>query len=133
MNATTERNGRIKKALLKYYSAKDVTVRGDTGTAYGWVKIKVTVNRPAVCNCKVIEEWAKWAKVPYMMKYRGQLDQNNYRSSYMCENCLKVHEENTKKMNEIVNKFYNEFGTYYADDGYDTEHREVIAEVEVRL
>jgi hypothetical protein len=133
MNTITERNKRIKQALLKFYSYKDVVVKGDRGTAYGWVKIKVMVDRPINCHCKIIEEVATWSKDKHIYKYRGQLDPNNNRSSYMCEECLKVYLKNYKKVNEIISSFNKEFSTFIADDGYNTEHREVIVQVEVRL
>ncbi|RLI80648.1 hypothetical protein DRP04_07965 [Archaeoglobales archaeon] len=40
-----ERNRRIKKALAKVFGYKNVRVRGDRGTAYGWVEITVKVPR----------------------------------------------------------------------------------------
>jgi hypothetical protein len=43
-----ERNRAIKRALAKEFGYKNVSVTGDTGTAYGWVDIVIKVKDP--CN-----------------------------------------------------------------------------------
>jgi hypothetical protein len=44
----SERNRAIKKALSKVFGRENVSVRGDRGTAYGWVDITIKVKDP--CN-----------------------------------------------------------------------------------
>ena len=47
---TNERNKRIKKELSKVFGKENVSVRGDRGTAYGWVNIKIKSNSPPDVN-----------------------------------------------------------------------------------
>ncbi len=132
MNETSQSNRVIKNALLKVYAPKDVSVRGDRGTAYGWVNVKVTLDRPEGCECKIVTKEATWAKVPYTYSYREQLDPKNYQSSYYCEKCLALLKENQEKVDKIVYGCGAEFGHYCVDDGYNTEQSEVITTVEIR-
>jgi hypothetical protein len=37
-----ERNRRIKQTLIAHYGTGNVRVRGDRGTAYGWVDVRIT-------------------------------------------------------------------------------------------
>ena len=41
-----ERNRAIKKVLARRFGRKNVRVKGDRGTAYGWVNIYVQVPKP---------------------------------------------------------------------------------------
>ena len=127
----TTRNKIIKNALCKVYNKKDVTVRGDRGTATGWVKIKVMFDKPEGCTCNIVEEAHMFGdKSTY--KYRASLDVNDYRSGYYCPKCKEVHEKQSKIVRNTINNSGAFFTHYTSDDGYNTEHREEITEVEVR-
>lgn len=127
-----ERNRKIKRALLKGFKARDISVRGDTGTAYGWVKIKILLDKPKTCTCLFKEQLATWTKKPYIYKYRINPNPTFFNSSLYCKDCLNLLKKKEKKANEIINKSGVEFSYYRADDGYNTERREMILEVEVR-
>ena len=40
---TAERNRKLKAVLVEEFGKGNVTVRGDRGTAYGWVHVKIKV------------------------------------------------------------------------------------------
>lgn len=47
---TAQRNRAIKKALVNHYGklcATLISVKGDTGTAYGWINIRIELPAPA--------------------------------------------------------------------------------------
>jgi len=47
-----ERNKRIKEVLAREFGYKNVRVRGERGTAYGWVNIYITAKKPHKGECK---------------------------------------------------------------------------------
>lgn len=132
---TALRNKQVKKALLEHYNKENISVKGDRGTAYGWVNVKVLLSKPKNCNCNIQTAYASWAKVPYSYKYRAQREvgQPLSRSTYMCEACLSKIEEHKPKVEQIVYGCGAKFGHYYADDGYDTKRSEVLIDVGVEV
>lgn len=132
MNETTLRNKQVKQALLKHYASKDVSVRGDRGTAYGWVKVKVELDKPEGCTCNIVEKVATWSKDQYTYKYRAQLNPMDSRSAYYCEKCLNILTKNQEKVDKLVYTSGAKFSHYYADDGYGTERAEVLTQVDIR-
>jgi len=48
---TATRNRLIKKALVARFGYENVSVTGDRGTAYGWVKIKIKAKKPHDGEC----------------------------------------------------------------------------------
>jgi hypothetical protein len=40
-----ERNRAIKKALARFFGRENISVKGDRGTAYGWVNIEVRARK----------------------------------------------------------------------------------------
>ena len=62
-----ERNKRIKKVLSQEFGYKNVRVRGDRGTAYGWVDIFIYVDLPkGEDNSK--ERWDKIKEITEKVK-----------------------------------------------------------------
>jgi len=49
---TATRNRLIKKALAAEFGYENVSVKGDRGTAYGWVKIKIKARKPHSGGCE---------------------------------------------------------------------------------
>ena len=127
MNETTQRNQRIKKSLCSVFPKENVSVTGGRGTACGWVNIKIKLERPADCQCQFITQTATWAKVPYQYTYRKQLEH-----SFYCDRCLEELKKNEPIVGKLVYGCGEEFSHYYADDGYNTEHAEVLIDVEVK-
>jgi len=48
----SERNRLIKKALAQEFGWDNVRVKGDRGTAYGWVDIQVRIEKPHNGECE---------------------------------------------------------------------------------
>ena len=46
-----QRNKNLKKTLTKVFNKNQVSVRGGTGTATGWVDIDITLSEPINCQC----------------------------------------------------------------------------------
>jgi hypothetical protein len=126
------RNKLIKKSLSQVYNPKDVSVRGETGSAYGWVIIKVTIDRPEGCRCNWKTEFNKYTKQNYTFRAPLVDGVRTSRSSYMCEKCLSRHQAETQRMDEIIHGCGAEFYHYTSDDGYNIEREEYIAEIEIR-
>ncbi len=127
------RNKQIKAALCKVYNRKDVRVVGGRGTATGWVEIKVMLDRPSDCTCNIVEQVRTWSKDKSTYKYRAQLDPLDYRSGYYCHKCKALYEIQDKRVSEIVNTCGAWFTHYTSDDGYGTERRECLTQVEVKI
>ena len=64
MNEMTvsERNRQIKKALAEEFGYKNVSVKGDRGTAYGWVNIKIVAKKPEGEDCNPGDPYWKCEK-----------------------------------------------------------------------
>jgi hypothetical protein len=124
-----ERNKQIKRALLQVYKPQDVSVRGDTGTATGWVLIKVTLDRPQGCSCNFIKAIANWETPPRPYEYRDMYNQAGGMNTSYCPVCQNLHEKEKKRVNEIVHTCGAEFYHYDNDDMHGEES---IIEVEIR-
>ena len=87
---TNERNKRIKTEISKVFGRENVSVKGDKGTAYGWVVINIKSNNPIDANCDDYRE-------------------NRLRKSLNIEN----------RVWEVLRKanLVKELGTYYDDEG----------------
>jgi len=86
-----ERNRRIKKALSRVFGRENVRVRGDRGTAYGWVNITVIQPKPHNGDC----DWR-------------------------CEECRRKRESVKQRVWEVLREtgLINHLHTYYDDMGY---------------
>jgi hypothetical protein len=88
----------IKKALAAKYGFKNVTVKNATGTAWGWVHIKVEVAGPEKCFCQQFSR---------------------------CQECKKLDAATCNEAREIAYKALHElnlkFHTYCSDDGYNSD------------
>jgi len=104
-----ERNRAIKKVLARRFGRKNVRVKGDRGTAYGWVNIYVQVPKPHKGECERPEGWPG--------------------SFYECDACKRVREETEKEIWRLLKEagLYDELGTYYDDMG--DKHKEVIIHI----
>ncbi len=129
MNKTTKRNIEIKKSLCEVFNRKDVRVLGGRGTAYGWVEIKVETDRKSDCTCniKIDKRW----RTNEEYKYRDVIDMN--RLTYFCDSCKKIRQETEEKARKAIKASKQTFGTYTADDGYNTERDEMLLDIEVRI
>jgi hypothetical protein len=129
----------VKKALANTYGFDHVSVKRGRGTAYGWVECQVNLDLPSDCRCCWVCQEAKWNKVPYLFMYREELqdigdnDGNLYgiNHEYLCPSCKTLLEKTSKRATEIVHNCGVKYGTYYADDGYNSEHSEVLIQVEI--
>jgi len=99
----------IKKALVKTYGRKNVSVIKGRGTASSWVEARVKVSNP-LCGC-------------------------NENVIGRCETCKNVFIEHRHEIEKIANEALRangaEHSTFYADDGYNTEMNEFLAEVKI--
>ena len=119
MNDCTERTKKVKQALTKIFNYKDVSVTNGTGTAYGWVNVNIKTDLPKDCKCKIVNDNG--------YSYRKPLDDN--RMTYFCEACDKLHKETKEKAMKAIKDI--SFGTYYADDGYNTARDQLLIDVNV--
>lgn len=85
------RNKLIKKALAAEFGYKNVSVKGDRGTAYGWVDIKIKVKKTHrecdwLCPLCRDERWRVRDKVWKILKETG-LDKelSTYYDDMNCE------------------------------------------------
>lgn len=129
MNKTTKRNIEIKKSLCEVFNRGDVKVTGARGTAYGWVHIGVSTDRKSDCTCD-IKTGKKWGSNEDY-QYRGCTLTGG--STYLCKSCLKIRQETEEKARKAIKASKQTFGTYTADDGYNTERDEMLLDIEVRI
>lgn len=102
---TAMRNRLIKKALTKEFGYGNVRVRGDRGTAYGWVLIRIKAKKPH--------------------------DGHDEERRCMCPSCRDAYSKIQKRIWEILRMtgLEEKLGTYYGDMG--TTNKECIVEVEL--
>jgi hypothetical protein len=98
----------IKSALSDIFGYKNVSVKNDRGTAWGWVKVEIEQPKPAECSC---QDW------------------------HECEPCrnLRRGKEETAR-NAIYDRLTREgmkLYTYTSDDGYNTERDCLIIDVKL--
>lgn len=127
-----DRNKLIKQRLVKVFGAKNVSVRGERGTAYGWVSIKVQLDRPEGCTCNWVTETRTWSGKEHTYTYRAPMNDLVHRYDNMCPTCLELHEKMVQKVRETIFTKDIEYTHYTSDDGYGTEHAEVLYDVEIR-
>lgn len=101
---TTERNRAIKKVLSKEFGAKNVHVIGDKGTAYGWVKVLITL--PMGFEIKTTE-------------------------GYYTEEAGEYISKNDKRVIEILKNegLWNQLGVYY--DDMNEKRKEILIDVKL--
>ena len=101
---TAERNRAIKKALSKEFGAKNVHVIGDKGTAYGWVKVLITL--PVGFEIKTTE-------------------------GYYTEEAGEYISKNDKLVIEILKNegLWNQLGIYY--DDMNEKRKEILIDVKL--
>ena len=106
-----ERNRKIKQVLSKEFGYQNVKVKGERGTATGWVNIYIKAKKPHKGECPRPEGW------------------NGY--YYECEECRRKREKVKNKVLEILKKsgLYDELYSYYDDMNY--KHKECIITVEL--
>ena len=100
-------NKLIKKELAKKFGYKNIKVIGGRGTAYGWVEIGISIEKPKNCLCKEGETYCS-----------------------ECKKALNKTDEEAKKLIYAIPgiKFY----TYLSDDGYGTDRDCVLIQVSVK-
>lgn len=106
------RNRAIKKALSSVYGAKSVSVTNGSGTAYGWLHIKVTMPKTSEHNCAEFE---------------------GFRSR--CTKCYEEQRAEENKIKDIARNISKENGeriyTYSSDDGYGSDNECMLVDIEV--
>ena len=114
-----KRNQELKKILSKEFGAKNVSVTGSRGTAYGWVTM--TVKTPDPCPFKQDETPCS----SYRECKDGICKGNNRRLGGGWRNSVRQlkTKEITDRVEELIKDI--EFYHYCSDDGYDTEKREM--------
>ena len=121
---STDRAKVIRKAFAGEFGSENVSVHKGSGTACGWVESHIYAKRPAGCSCVFTDKY-----------WNGTLAPKPYRSSNYCEACSLEH----KRVDEIARKLEREamksagyeHSTYYADDGYNSEHSEYLQQVSI--
>ena len=121
---STDRAKVIRKAFASEFGSENVSVHKGSGTACGWVESHIYAKRPAGCSCIFTDKY-----------WDGTLAPKPYRSSNYCEACSLEH----KRVDEIARKLEREamksagyeHSTYYADDGYNSEHNEYLQQVSI--
>jgi len=104
-----QRNRAIKKALSEVYNRENVTVKGHTGTAYGWMTIKVTVSKPI-----------------------HEHNQERYGHCSICHELQTLEEKKiTEIVHETVKKIGSYIGTYSSDDGYGSTYENMHVEARI--
>lgn len=97
----------IKKALATKYGFKNVTVKNGTGTAWGWVKIGVSVPKPEVAD--------------------------HEHSEYGCTKCRVSENAISKEVEDLASQALKDnnlkFHTYCSDGGYNSERDCVLIDV----
>ena len=103
-----ERNRLIKKVLVEEFGFKNVKVRGDRGTAYGWVEVTITAQKPHKGDCEP----------PYTI-------------GGICKACDSKYWEIRKRVWRILeeNDLIKELGIYY--DDFNEKRYEIL--IDVRL
>jgi hypothetical protein len=96
------RNRLIKKALAAEFGQGNVSVKGDRGTAYGWVDIKIRYKKP-----------------------------HNEECDWRCSLCNELRDKVKQRAWQILKDtgLDKEISTYYDDMNY--EHKECIITVEL--
>lgn len=100
----------IRGPLRTRYGTENVSVHCGSGTASGWIHADVEVEKPADCFCKPHDTY--------------------------CERCRNRMHETAEEARKIVRiameKAEAKFGTYTADDGYNSEHEEFLLQVNIK-
>lgn len=98
-----------KTILAKRFGYKNVSVNNGTDSAWGWVRIKVLVDKPTNCL--------------------GE-------SPFTCKVCRENNNKITSEVYNLVGKEWKRLGlkpsTYTSDDGYNTEMSEVLVNIEYK-
>ena len=92
-------NRNIKKALVGAFPSYKISVKGSTGTAYGWKHINITTN--------------------IQQRYEDGL------LRYKDDNGI-TFEIIRLKANRIIEEVGKRIGHFYSDDGYNTKMKNII-------
>ena len=103
-----ERNKLIKKVLSQEFGYNNVRVKGDRGTAYGWVNVHITVKKP----------------------HKGECEDKGWLN--MCDECRELYYSTKRRVWEILEKadLVKELGIYYDDFG--NKHHEIIIDIDLK-
>ena len=106
MKELAKRNAAIKKALRNKW--ENVTVRGERGTATGWVNIHLNLVKPAQCSC------------PAEMRFYSE-------RCKLCKDTLNEASDEAELIAIQAAKDAGSYiGTYCADDSYNTQDKQII-------
>ena len=120
-----ERAKVIRVALAKFFGSENVSVRKGTGTASSWVHANVEAERPIGCVCEFTSTY-----------WNGEPAPKPYRKNPYCTACKEQYNNTSEAMRKLSNEAMKQAGyehsTYYADDGYNSEHSEFLTQVDVK-
>jgi len=106
---TTERNKLVKKALSERFGAKNVSVRGGRGTAYGWIEVTILSDAIEEAIKQGLENGDSIETIKETLK----------------SDVLKISDE----ARDIIHKTGVEIYTFTSDDGYNSEHECLLINV----
>ncbi|VDM14931.1 unnamed protein product [Wuchereria bancrofti] len=116
----------IRSAFVKEFGKANVSVQKGRGTASSWVEAHIYAERPKDCVCEFTDTYWNGQKAP--KPYR--------KNAGYCPACKAEYERVNKLAKELENKAMQtagyEHSTYYADDGYNTEHSEFLLQVDIK-
>jgi hypothetical protein len=100
-----------KKALAEKYGFRNVSVRNGQGTAWGWVEVSITIDKPA--NFSMLDENGFYSR-----ECRGNMDTIS------------------REAKQIMSKAWDKLGlkpyTYCSDDGYNSEKDDVLIDIKYK-
>lgn len=95
-----------KQVLVKRYGYQNVSVKNGSGTAWGWVEVRITTNKPTTCT-----------------------GNNPFYCTKCKEHMNQISTEATKLMYTAWQKLGLKPYTYCSDDGYNTDSAEVLIQI----
>lgn len=97
-----------KQVLAKRYGHMNVSVTNGTGTAWGWVRVRIIAHKALKCTGDT--------------------------NGFYCNNCKENNRAVEREARELMRNEWAKLGlkayTYASDDGYDTERDEVLISVD---
>jgi len=120
----TRRNKLVKKILGIKFGYENVSVKGGTGTAYGWCDIIITVDDP--CPHKQDESPCSSFCLSGICDGNLKLLRGGWGNSARQLKNERIVDQAREALKDI------EFDSYYADDGYNTQSSRRSIEVKFR-
>ncbi len=103
-----DRSKETKQALVPIFGREHVRVQHGKGTAFGWIHRYVQLPRPADCYC-------------------SRMPANDYGRRECCDPCRETREQAKRIIDKACEHIG--YGSYCADDGYNTRREETLTNV----